>query len=97
MDEPYGALDVQTRDLLQDELLNIWEKQRKTVIFVTHSIEEALYLADRIVVISPRPGRIQQDIDVPFARPRSAEIKSDPVFLELRREIWQMLKRGVKV
>jgi NitT/TauT family transport system ATP-binding protein len=97
MDEPYGALDVQTRDLLQDELLNIWEKQRKTVIFVTHSIEEALYLADRIVVISPRPGRIQQDIDVPFARPRSAEIKSDPVFLELRREIWQMLKRGVQV
>jgi len=97
MDEPYGALDVQTRDLLQDELLNIWEKQRKTVIFVTHSIEEALYLADRIVVISPRPGRIQQDIVVPFARPRSAEIKSDPVFLELRREIWQMLKRGVKV
>jgi NitT/TauT family transport system ATP-binding protein len=88
---------VQTRDLLQDELLNIWEKQRKTVIFVTHSIEEALYLADRIVVISPRPGRIQQDIVVPFARPRSAEIKSDPVFLELRREIWQMLKHGVKV
>jgi NitT/TauT family transport system ATP-binding protein len=97
MDEPYGALDVQTRDLLQDELLNIWEKQRKTVIFVTHSIEEALYLADRIVVISPRPGRIQQVIDVPFARPRNAEIKSDPAFLELRREIWQMLKRGVTV
>jgi len=97
MDEPYGALDVQTRDLLQDELLNIWEKQRKTVIFVTHSIEEALYLADRIVVISPRPGRIQQIINVPFARPRNAEIKSDPAFLELRREIWQMLKRGVKV
>jgi NitT/TauT family transport system ATP-binding protein len=97
MDEPYGALDVQTRDLLQDELLNIWEKQRKTVIFVTHSIEEALYLADRIVVISPRPGRIQQVIEVPFARPRRVEIKSDPAFLALRRDIWQLLKSGVTV
>ena len=97
MDEPYGALDVQTRDLLQDELLTIWEQQRKTVIFVTHSIEEALYLADRIIVISPRPGRIQHVFDVPFARPRHPEIKSDPAFLEMRRGIWQMLKRGVKV
>jgi NitT/TauT family transport system ATP-binding protein len=97
MDEPYGALDVQTRDLLQDELLNLWERERKTVIFVTHSIEEALYLADRIVVISPRPGQIQEIIQVPFARPRRAEIKSDPAFLELRRNIWQLLKRGVRV
>lgn len=97
MDEPYGALDVQTRDLLQDELLTIWEQQRKTVMFVTHSIEEALYLADRIVVMSPRPGRVQEVIEVPFARPRHPEIKSDPAFLALRREIWQMLKHGVTV
>ena len=97
MDEPYGALDVQTRDLLQDELLNIWELQRKTVIFVTHSIEEALYLADRIVVMSSRPGRVQEIIDVPFARPRHPDIKSDPAFLAQRREIWQMLKQSVKV
>jgi len=97
MDEPYGALDVQTRDLLQDELLTIWEQQRKTVIFVTHSIEEALYLADRIVVMSPRPGRVQEVIDVPFARPRHSEIKSDRAFLALRREIWQLLKHGVTV
>ncbi len=95
MDEPYGALDVQTRDLLQDELLNIWERERKTVIFVTHSIEEALYLADRIVVMSPRPGRIAQIIDVPFARPRRDEIKTDPAFLQLRREIWASLKKMV--
>jgi NitT/TauT family transport system ATP-binding protein len=94
MDEPYGALDVQTRDLLQDELLNIWDKQRKTVIFVTHSIEEALYLADRIVVMSPRPGRIDRIIDVPFERPRRDAIKSTPQFLELRRDIWQSLKQG---
>jgi NitT/TauT family transport system ATP-binding protein len=97
MDEPYGALDVQTRELLQDELLNIWEKQRKTVVFVTHSIEEALYLADRIVVISPRPGRIEQVIQVPFARPRRDEIKSTPQFLDLRRDIWQSLKKGAHV
>jgi NitT/TauT family transport system ATP-binding protein len=97
MDEPYGALDVQTRDLLQEELLNIWDKQRKTVIFVTHSIEEALYLADRIVVMSPRPGRIGQVIDVPFERPRREAIKSTPEFLEMRREIWQTLKKGAHV
>ncbi|MGE0524053.1 MAG: ABC transporter ATP-binding protein [Variibacter sp.] len=97
MDEPYGALDVQTRDLLQDELLDIWDKQRKTVIFVTHSIEEALYLADRIVVMSPRPGRIDGIIDVPFERPRRDAIKSTPQFLELRRDIWQSLKRGAHV
>lgn len=93
MDEPYGALDVQTRDLLQDELLNIWERERKTVVFVTHSIEEALYLADRIVVMSPRPGQIAQMIDVPFARPRRDEIKTDPQFLKLRRHIWESLKK----
>jgi NitT/TauT family transport system ATP-binding protein len=97
MDEPYGALDVQTRDLLQDELLEIWDKQRKTVIFVTHSIEEALYLADRIVVMSPRPGRIDHVIDVPFERPRRDLIKSTPEFLNLRREIWQSLKKGAHV
>ncbi|MFC7397218.1 ABC transporter ATP-binding protein [Chelatococcus sp. GCM10030263] len=97
MDEPYGALDVQTRDLLQDELLEIWDRERKTVIFVTHSIEEALYLADRIVVMSPRPGRIEQIIDVPFARPRREAVKSTPEFLNLRREIWQGLKKGAQV
>jgi NitT/TauT family transport system ATP-binding protein len=97
MDEPYGALDVQTRDLLQDELLDIWDRERKTVIFVTHSIEEALYLADRIIVMTPRPGRIEQIIDVPFARPRRDVIKSTPEFLDLRRDIWQMLKKGAQV
>jgi NitT/TauT family transport system ATP-binding protein len=97
MDEPYGALDVQTRELLQDELLNIWERRRKTVIFVTHSIEEALYLADRIVVMSPRPARIEQVIQVPFARPRRDEIKSTLQFLDLRRDIWQSLKKGAHV
>jgi NitT/TauT family transport system ATP-binding protein len=94
MDEPFGALDVQTRDILQDELLHIWEQDQKTVLFVTHGIEEAIYLADRIVVFSPRPARIVREIRVPFGRPRQEEMKTDPAFLELRRAIWAVLKQG---
>jgi NitT/TauT family transport system ATP-binding protein len=97
MDEPFGALDVQTRDLLQDELLRIWNAELKTVLFVTHSIEEALYLADRIIVITPRPARIDKIIDVPFARPRDEGVKADSKFVELRQEIWHALKGGVRV
>jgi NitT/TauT family transport system ATP-binding protein len=92
MDEPFGALDVQTRDLLQEELLRIWERDRKTVIFVTHSIEEALFLGDRIAVMSARPGRIETIIDVPFARPRTEAMRDEPEFRSLRRDIWQRLK-----
>jgi NitT/TauT family transport system ATP-binding protein len=94
MDEPFGALDVQTRDILQDELLHIWEQDQKTVLFVTHGIEEAIYLADRIIVFSPRPAQIVREIRVPFARPRREEMKTDPAFLELRRQIWAVLKQG---
>lgn len=97
MDEPYGALDVQTRDLLQSELLRIWDSERKTVIFVTHSIEEAIYLADRIVVMSPRPGRIDRIIEVPFPRPREEDIKASPEFLTMRRDIWSSLKKGARI
>ncbi len=97
MDEPFGALDVQTRDILQNELLSIWEKEQKTVLFVTHSIEEAIYLADRIAVITPRPARVERIIDVPFPRPRDESMKHLPLFLEMRREIWSVLKAGVKV
>jgi NitT/TauT family transport system ATP-binding protein len=97
MDEPFGALDVQTRDLLQDELLRIWNVERKTVLFVTHSIEEALYLADRIVVITPRPARIDKIIDVPFGRPRDEGVKATSEFVELRQKIWHALKGGVRV
>ena len=97
MDEPFGALDVQTRDLLQDELMQIWQREQKTVLFVTHSIEEALYLADRIIVFTPRPARIDRIIDVPFARPRSEDLKTQGPFLELRREIWSILKAGIRI
>lgn len=97
MDEPFGALDVQTRDILQDELLNIWDKEQKTVLFVTHSIEEAIYLADRIAVITPRPAQVERIIEVPFARPRHERIKTLPEFLELRQQIWALLKKGIEI
>ena len=92
MDEPFGALDLQTRDLLQDELLRIWQFEPKTVLFVTHSIEEAVYLADRIIVLTSRPAHIACDLRVPFSRPRSDDIKTSAEFLEIRREIWHLLK-----
>jgi NitT/TauT family transport system ATP-binding protein len=97
MDEPFGALDVQARDILQDELLKLWEREQKTVLLVTHSIEEAVYLADRILVFSARPARIERDIRVTFPRPRTEELKTTPEFLELRRDIWSTLKSNVQV
>jgi len=97
MDEPFGALDVQTRDILQDELLRIWEQEQKTVLFVTHGIEEAIYLADRIIVFTPRPARVERIVSVPLPRPRQEGMKTEPAFLELRREIWEILKKGVRI
>lgn len=97
MDEPFGALDVQTREILQDELLRIWSREKKTVVFVTHSIEEAIYLADRIAIITPRPARIDSVIDVPFGRPRDESVKVNRQFTELRHGIWSKLKAGVRV
>lgn len=82
MDEPFGALDAMTRERLQDELLELWAKTGLTVIFVTHSIEEAIFLADRVVVMSPGPGRIVSDNRIDLARPRDV---SSPEFNELRR------------
>ena len=84
MDEPFGALDALTRRTLQDELLRIWAEFAKTVIFVTHSIEEALYLADRILVMTYRPGRLKRDIAVPLPRPRDT---AAPEFNALKREL----------
>jgi NitT/TauT family transport system ATP-binding protein len=92
MDEPFGSLDVQTRDLLQDELARILERDKKTVLFVTHGIEEAIYLADRILVLSSRPAKIQMTIEVPFSRPRTDEVKTQPEFLAIRQRIWELLK-----
>jgi NitT/TauT family transport system ATP-binding protein len=82
MDEPFGALDQITRDEMNQELLKVWEQKQSTVIFVTHSIAEAIYLSDHVVVLSPRPGRIVDIIEVPLARPRDATMKRTPVFFE---------------
>lgn len=93
MDEPFGALDEQTRLVLQDELLRIWEATNKTVVFVTHSIDEAMILADRIIVMSARPGTIKADLRVPFPRPRTIEaVRSDPAFASLFLDIWGLLR-----
>ncbi|MGH2532535.1 MAG: ABC transporter ATP-binding protein [Thermomicrobiales bacterium] len=93
MDEPFGALDEQTRLILQEELLRIWEDTGKTVVFVTHSIDEALTLADRIVVMSAHPGTIKATIPVPFARPRGlTAVRSDPAFAGLFTEVWELLR-----
>jgi NitT/TauT family transport system ATP-binding protein len=88
MDEPFGALDAQTRGRLQDELLQIWQQQRTTVIFVTHSIEEAVILADRIVVFSAQPGRITATVPVALNRPRDPET---PAFIALAKQLRGML------
>ena len=96
MDEPFGALDEQTRFLLQEELLRIWESTGKTVLFITHSIDEAMVLADRILVMSAQPGTIRAALDVPFARPRSlTAVRSDPAFAALFAETWAMLREEV--
>ena len=97
MDEPFGALDEQTRFLLQEELLRIWERTGKTVIFVTHSIDEAIILGDQIVVMSAQPGTVRARLDVPFGRPRSlTEVRSDPAFAELFSTTWSMLRDEVE-
>jgi NitT/TauT family transport system ATP-binding protein len=92
MDEPFAALDAQTRDLMQTELLQVWEKTRKTVLFVTHSIEEAAYLSDRVVVMSARPGRIKRILSVQLPRPRDYEMRLTAEFNDLKSRIWDILK-----
>ncbi len=92
MDEPFGALDAQTRNIMQSELLRIWQEERKTVVFVTHSVDEAIYLADRIVIMSARPGRIKDIIEIPLSRPRNrtssaVNVIRDRILCDLRSEI----------
>jgi NitT/TauT family transport system ATP-binding protein len=92
MDEPFAALDAQTREFMQSELLKIWAKARKTVLFITHQINEAIYLADRVAVMSSRPGRIKDVFEVPFVRPRNLHLKRDPQFLQIEDAIWQLIE-----
>ena len=96
MDEPLGALDEQTKMLVQDDLLKLWEETRKTVIFITHSLDEAVVLGDRVAVMSHRPGRIKALFDVRLPRPRNAlELRNNPDFIEVRRLVWESLREEV--
>lgn len=92
MDEPFAALDVITKERLQEEFLRIWYEARMTVLFVTHDLEEALFLAGRVVVMANQPGRVQRVVQVPFAHPRGPELKTSPEFQALRRELAKGLR-----
>jgi len=92
MDEPFAALDAQTREFMQSELLKIWTKARKTVLFITHQINEAVYLADRVAVMSARPGRLKAIFDIPFGRPRTLSLKRDGKFVEIEDRIWHLIE-----
>ena len=91
MDEPFAALDEQTRTKMGNELLRIWEHSRRTIVFITHGLTEAIYLADVILVMAARPGRIVERIEVPLPRPRSIDMIGSEVFGQLRNRIWQLI------
>ena len=94
MDEPFGSLDAQTRETLQEELAKILQQERKTMLFVTHSIDEAIYLGDRILLMTPRPGRIREILGVEIPRPRDINrVRADPQSIQLRNHIWEQLKQ----
>jgi NitT/TauT family transport system ATP-binding protein len=94
MDEPFASIDEQTRRVFQDDLLSLWSEERKTVVLVTHSMEEAIYLSDRVVVLSPRPGRVHRVLDVPLPRPREAgEVRATAEFARLVDDLWKILRK----
>jgi NitT/TauT family transport system ATP-binding protein len=95
MDEPFGALDAQTRELMQEELQRIWDQTPKTVLFVTHDIDEAIYMSDRVIIFSARPGRIKEEIKIDLPRPRVLEIRTSPRYTEYRNTIWSLLRHEV--
>jgi NitT/TauT family transport system ATP-binding protein len=97
MDEPFSALDEQNKTLLQQEVLRIWEEDKKTVVFITHSVDEAVTLGDKIMVMSAHPGRVKAILDVPFARPRNVlELRSQPAYGEMVYQIWSHLREEVQ-
>ena len=96
MDEPFASLDAQTREIMQSELLRIWEETKKTVLFITHQISEAIYLGDSVVVMSARPGRIIARMPVALPRPRSLDVKHSEPFQKLEQRVWQLLEGEVR-
>ena len=92
LDEPFGALDAQTRSLMQELLTQVWEELHKTILFVTHDVEEAIFLSDRVFVMTARPGKIKAEIDIPLERPRNYEIKSTEAFLNLKRQALTLIR-----
>jgi NitT/TauT family transport system ATP-binding protein len=95
MDEPFAALDAQMKAVLQEELTALWSANARTVVYVTHDIDESLFMADRVLVLSGQPGRIVDEIEVPFPRPRAAAVRSHPEFTALRERIWGLLRGEV--
>jgi NitT/TauT family transport system ATP-binding protein len=96
MDEPFGSVDAQTRQLLQEELLELWQREQKTVVFVTHSMDEAVYLSDRVAVMTPRPGRVAEILNVPLPRPRAGnDVRRSREFVDLTNYIWDSLKKAM--
>ena len=97
MDEPFAALDAQTRLIMQEELLRIWQEHRKTVVYITHSIEEAVLLGDRVMVMTGRPGRVRQEVSVDLGRPRDLTTRINPRFVGLCQEIWALIQEEVQM
>ena len=95
MDEPFAALDAQTREVMQAELLRIWAEAQKTVVFVTHQIDEAVYLSDRVVVLRARPGRVKEEVFIDLPRPRDLHLKRSPQFVEYVDHIWGLIEQEV--
>ncbi|HXR01567.1 MAG TPA: ABC transporter ATP-binding protein [Pseudomonas sp.] len=95
MDEPFAALDAQTRESLQDELLRIWDLHKKTIVFITHSLDEAIFLSDRVAVMTPRPGRIKEVIDINLERPRLPQLRNSHAFVQLRQQAWTSLREAM--
>lgn len=96
MDEPFAALDSQTREIMQSELLSIWEKSKNTVLLITHQIDEAVFLSDRVIIFSARPGQIREEIVIDLPRPRGIEIKRTQAFVHLVDRIWKLIEHEVR-
>ena len=97
LDEPFAALDAQTREVMHCELLNIWERTHKTAVFITHQIDEAVYLSDRVVVMTARPGRVREIIDIDLPRPRSLTLTRDPAFVKYLDQVWTLIEEEGRI